>query len=153
MRNPWVKSFSCIKMTSTGTIEGTAGDCQVLSWINSWQCERTGGVCAIIKYNNEDFCDPSHCAGKNSPCQSVSDHFLPWNGKKTVPPFYHFWLPTETFDGPSCLQRQNWQLEYGRSCKRICWTEWFLVSNIWHLWEKGWSAKATHKTSSHWNTF
>ena len=27
---------------------------------------------------------------------------------------------TEPFDGPSCPQRQNRQLEYGRSCKRIC---------------------------------
>ena len=26
---------------------------------------------------------------------------------KNIPPFYHFWLPTEPFDGPSFPQRQN----------------------------------------------
>ena len=104
LRNPWVKSFSCIKMTSRG--DELKAQLETLRYFPESTIDNVKELVELVQ-------SLSATTKTFVPQVIVLEKILlviQWEiifcheAGKSVPPFYHFWLPTEPFDGPSCPQ-------------------------------------------------
>ena len=112
LRNPWVKSFSCIKMTSRG--DELKAQLETLRYFPESTIDNVKELVELVQSlsaTTKTFVSQVVVLAKIVLVSQWVIIFCHEAGKNVLR-FYHLWLPTEPFAGRSCPKRQNRQLEW-----------------------------------------